>query len=189
MHTSCAWPAASVVAFGGAAKARGIPVVDCRRQEKKHRLAEDYLATHTVSRGVFLILVARAVAPIWEVARSARGVIHHLTSFRWQYSVYQLEYSRNLLFQAGSQMEEVFQKLVDRTPSRLHVPELRTLFGRRARPRPTRKQPLPTVAVAVEITAYDRTLFKVQFGKPDMKADTKGNGSSASRRWHTTPTR
>ena len=63
----------------GAAKARGIPVIDCRRKEKKHQLAEDYLATHAVKRGVFLILVARAVAPIWEVARSARGVIHHLT--------------------------------------------------------------------------------------------------------------
>src|ERR687883_336334 len=96
------------------------------------------------------------------------------TSFTYQYSVYQLEYSRNLLFQAGSQMEEVFQKLVDRTRARLHVPELRTLFGTRARPRPTPKQPSPTLAVAVEITSYDRTLFKVQFGKLDMKAYTKG---------------
>lgn len=269
----------------GAAKARGIPVIDCRRKEKKHQLAVDYLSTHRVDRGVFLILVARAVAPIWDVAWSVRGVIHHLTKklayvnyysfhimdpewghivikmaghppfgaqiilngheyvarqaskariafrkdgncftqlnhpadlalvadtlsdpetigrlshvvdqwiysaclcfaldfaeqertrFTYQYSVYQLEYSRNLLFQAGSQMEEVFQKLVDRTRSRLHVPEVRTLFGVRARPRATPKQPSPTLAVAVEITSYDRTLFKVQFGKLDLKAYTKG---------------
>jgi hypothetical protein len=64
----------------GAAKAHGIPVIDCRRGEKKHQLAEEYLATHTVSRGVFLILVARAVAPVWEVKRSTKGVIRALTN-------------------------------------------------------------------------------------------------------------
>src|ERR671935_359081 len=41
----------------GFAKTHGIPVVDCRRGEKKHQLADEYLATHTVRRGVFLILV------------------------------------------------------------------------------------------------------------------------------------
>jgi hypothetical protein len=96
------------------------------------------------------------------------------TSFRYQYSIYQLEYSCNLLFHVGSQLEEVFQKLVDRTRTRLHVSELRTLFGTRARPRATAKQPSPTLAVAVEITSYDRTLFKVQFGKLEMKAYSKG---------------
>jgi hypothetical protein len=35
----------------GAAKARGIPVIDCRRKEKKDQLAENYLATHAVNRG------------------------------------------------------------------------------------------------------------------------------------------
>jgi hypothetical protein len=57
------------------AKAHNIPVIDCGRGERKHRIAEDYLATHTVSRGVFLILVARAAATVWEVKRSASGVI------------------------------------------------------------------------------------------------------------------
>ncbi len=63
----------------GSAKAHGIPVIDCRRGEKKHQIAEEYLATHTVRRGVFLILVARAVAPVWDVFRSAKGIIRHLT--------------------------------------------------------------------------------------------------------------
>src|SRR5262245_51127365 len=54
----------------GAAKARGIPVIDCARGERKHEIAEAFLATHTVGRGVFLILVARAGAPVWEVERS-----------------------------------------------------------------------------------------------------------------------
>jgi hypothetical protein len=96
------------------------------------------------------------------------------TTFQYEYSVYQVEYSRNLLFRVGRQMEEVFQHLVDRTRSRLHVSHLRTLFGTRARPRPTRAEPAPTVAVAVETSAYDRTLFKVRFGKLQLKAYTKG---------------
>ena len=35
------------------------------------------------------------------------------TKFRYQYSVYQTEYSRNLLFQHGNQMEQLFQGMVD----------------------------------------------------------------------------
>ena len=48
------------------AAAHGIPVIDCKRGERKHQIAEEYLAEHTVDRGVFLILVARAIAPVWE---------------------------------------------------------------------------------------------------------------------------
>ena len=55
------------------AAAHGIPVIDCKRGERKHEIAEEYLAEHTVDRGVFLILVARAIAPVWEVTRSAVG--------------------------------------------------------------------------------------------------------------------
>ena len=36
------------------ANAHGIPVIDCKRGERKHQIAEDYLATHEVDRGVFL---------------------------------------------------------------------------------------------------------------------------------------
>ena len=57
------------------AAAHGIPVIDCKRGERKHQIAEEYLATHPVDRGVFLILVARAVAPVWEVTRSTGGVL------------------------------------------------------------------------------------------------------------------
>ena len=61
------------------ANASGIPVIDCGRGERKHRVAEEYLATHTVERGLFLILVARAPATVWDVRRSATtGVIGNL---------------------------------------------------------------------------------------------------------------
>jgi hypothetical protein len=51
------------------------------------------------------------------------------TGFRYLYSVYQVEYSRNLLFRRGSQLEAVFQRMVDRTRARLTVPQLKTHIG------------------------------------------------------------
>ena len=65
-----------------AAAAHGIPVIDCKRGERKHEIAEEYLATHRVDRGVFLIFVARAVAPVWEVTRSTGGVLCNLVKKR-----------------------------------------------------------------------------------------------------------
>ena len=52
--------------------ANGVPVIFCRAGERKHRIAEAYLATHEVGIGVFLVLVAKAPAPVWKVARSAK---------------------------------------------------------------------------------------------------------------------
>jgi hypothetical protein len=269
-----------VRAFG---HARGIPVIDCGKGEKKHQIAEAYLREHPEAQGVFLILVARAVAPIWEVERSAKGVLRnldkkrayvnhysfhimdpdwgHLTikmsghppfgaqiilngheyvasqgtrqglrftkegncfthtddvaelasvadtlsdprtvgrlsqlcncwiytaclcfgldldeqersGFRYQYSVYQMEYSRNLLFRIGGQMEQVFQDLVDRNRARLDIPSLRTIFGTKQRPR-TNQRRAPRVMVTVE-TLHDVTVFKLHFGKLTIKGYTKG---------------
>jgi hypothetical protein len=266
------------------AKANGIPVIDCGRGERKHRIAEQYLAAHTVGAGVFLILVARAPASVWEVSRSASGVIGnlakktayvnhysfhimdpqwgHLTikmsghppfgaqvilnghewvaskaqttgigyikqgncftavadpqalaqvadtlsqhatigrlrqvcdrwiysaclcfgldateqarsGFRYDYSVYQAEYSRNLLFRSGAQMDVVFGRLVDRTRGRLNVPKIRTLFGAKARPHRDRTSTSRIEAV-VETPHYGLTLFKVHFGNLTLKAYSKG---------------
>jgi hypothetical protein len=266
------------------ATANQIPVIDCGRGERKHRIAEEYLATHTVGAGVFLILVARAAATVWEVKRSAKGVIGnlakktafvnhysfhimdpdwgHLTvkmsghppfgaqvilnghewvacqaqtagigftkegncftavadpqalaqvadtlsqpatagrlrqvcdrwiysaclcfglslaeqqqsGFRYDYSVYQAEYSRNLLFRSGAQMDAVFGRLVDRTRGRLDVPKVRTLFGAKTRPHKDRTGSSRIEAV-IETPRYDLTLFKVHFGNLTLKAYTKG---------------
>lgn len=46
------------------AKAKAIPVIDCPRGARKRRIAKQYLASHTVRAGVFLILVARAGATV-----------------------------------------------------------------------------------------------------------------------------
>jgi len=56
----------------GWAKANGVPVIDCRAGERKHDLAEEYLQTTKVARGVFLILVRKAQSPVWEVSVRAR---------------------------------------------------------------------------------------------------------------------
>jgi len=226
----------------GFARAHGIPVIDCRRGERKHEIAEEYLATHVVRRGLFLILVARAIAPVWDVQHWSGGGVRlakktpyvnhysfhildpdwghitikmaghppfgaqiilngheyvacqarkaHLTftkesncfthitdavhlakiadtlaedqavgrltqvceqwiystclcfaldtdeqertGFHYMYSVYQVEYIRNLLFCSGGQMEDVFQRMVDRTRARLDVPQTAHLVRRQA---------------------------------------------------------
>ena len=57
------------------AAASGVPLIFCKAGERKHLIAEDYLETHVVTTGVFLILAAKAPATVWKVHRSARGVI------------------------------------------------------------------------------------------------------------------
>ena len=57
----------------GYAKANGIPVVDCPAGERKHDLAEEYLAKTKITQGLFLILVGRAQAPVWDVSAN-----HHI---------------------------------------------------------------------------------------------------------------
>ena len=57
----------------GYARAHRIPVVDGRPGEDKHRMAEEYLEKTKISHGVFLILVGRAQAPVWDVSSH-----HHL---------------------------------------------------------------------------------------------------------------
>src|SRR4029450_2288910 len=58
----------------GFARAHGIPVIDCRRGERKHLIAEEYLATHSVGPGGFLLFVARAMAPVGEGRHLGRHV-------------------------------------------------------------------------------------------------------------------
>ena len=268
------------------AEAHQVPVIDCKAEERKHRIAEEYLRDHTVGVGVFLILVARAPATVWKVTRTKAGVIRnlektrqfvnhysfhimdptfgHLTikmsghppfgaqvilngheyvacqaqvagidfakegncftrigdpkrlaqvadtlsqpgtigrlsqvidrwiytaclcfgldldeqgrsGFGYAYSVYQVEYSRNLIFASGAVMERAFDAIVDRTRTRLDVPRLRTLFGVGQRPRRQAGADLsPRQAVVIERPLWNLTLFKVHFGLLTLKGYTKG---------------
>jgi hypothetical protein len=267
------------------AKANGIPVIDCKAGERKHRIAQEYLTTHPVGVGLFLILVARSSAPVWEVKLGSDGKVAklikkqayvnhyhfhiidrdwgHLTikmsghppfpaqiilngheyvachaqaggvgftrqgncfthidnpaalariadtlsqpaavgllsqvcerwiystclvfgldleeqarsRFDYSYSVYQAEYSRNLQFRTGRQMETVFERMLDRTRSRLDIPVLRTLFGAKARPHRDRLAGPPAEEVVIEKPQYGLTWFKIRFGLLQLKAYTKG---------------
>lgn len=264
--------------------ANDVPVIFCKAGERKHRIAQEYLQQHTVGVGVFLVLVAKAPAPVWKVRRSAAGRITNLerrkefvnhysfhimdpdwghvtikmsghppfgalvmlngheyvaaqareagipfgkdgncftevadpqglaqiadtlsqeaavgrlsqvcqrwiysaclcfalsqdeqrvSGFGYAFSVFQVEYSRNLIFASGHQMEKVFDTVVDRTRSRLDVPRLRTIFGAYARPRRTRIAS-SHIEAAIETPTYDLTIFKVHFGRLTAKAYTKG---------------
>jgi hypothetical protein len=92
------------------------------------------------------------------------------SSFAYSYSVFQAEYSRNLLFTVGAQMDQVFDRAVDRTRSRLDVPTLRTLFGAKQRPGRNGTPDLSLrLAAVIETPRYDLTLFKVHFSELDAE--------------------
>ena len=55
------------------AAANGVPVIFCKAGERKHLIAEEYLQTHAVTTGVFLVLAAKAPATVWKVSRSRAG--------------------------------------------------------------------------------------------------------------------
>jgi hypothetical protein len=269
------------------AKAHQIPIIHCAQDERKHEIAEQYLPRDPGFVGVFLILVGRAPAPVWDVQCSKGGKIVNIarkkplpwvnhysfhimdpdwghvtikmcghppfsaqiilngheyvtcqarkegievtkegncftevsdparlaqvadtlcapdaigrlsqvcerwiysaclcfaldlaeqerTGFRYDYSVYQGEYSRNLLFTWGGAMDQVFQGVVDRTRTLLDVKTLKTIFGSKKRPSRRKGQKPPRCEVVVERPAYDLTVFKLHFGKLTTKIYTKG---------------
>jgi DNA-binding transcriptional ArsR family regulator len=266
----------------GYATAHGIPVIDCPAGQRKHDLAEEYLAKTTITQGLFLVLVGRAQAPVWDVnakhhierKKPMPYVNHysfhildpdwgHLTikisghppfpaqlilngheyvacqarkaglrftkegncfttisdaaglakiadtlsepraigrlsqvcerwiysclcfaldfdeqkrsGFRYQYSSYQIEYSRNLVFQVGGHLDQVFQALIDRSRAPLDLTSIRTILGYRRRPRyrPRAKRSAEW-EVSVEKPAYDLTIFKLHCGKLTLKIYSKG---------------
>ena len=268
----------------GYAKAEGIPLVYCQAGQHKHELAEEYLAKTQISQGMFLILVGRAQAPVWDVTTNHHHIepkrpmpyvnhysFHildpewgHITikisghppfpaqvilngheyvacqahkagirftkegncfteisdaaglakiadtlsgpqaigrlqsvcerwiyssclcfgleleeqkrsGFHYQYSNYQVEYSRNLIFNSGREMDEVFQALIDRSRVLLDIQKVKTILGSHRRPKfHWRKNNSAQWEVAVEKPAYDLTIFKLHCGKLTLKIYTKG---------------
>jgi hypothetical protein len=267
----------------GYAKANGIPVIDCSAGERKHEIAEEYLAKTKVTEGLFLILVGRAQAPVWDIganyhierkkpmpyvnhysfhildaewghitikisghppfpaqvilngheyvacqARKAKisftkegNCFTHISDaaglakiadtlsgqrtigrlsqacerwiyttclcfaldldeqkrsgFHYQYSNYQVEYSRNLIFDIGGHMDQVFQALIDRSRVLLDLKTVKTILGYKHRPHHRkRKKKSAEWEVAVEKPAYDLTIFKLHCGRLTLKIYTKG---------------
>jgi len=269
----------------GWAKQHGVPVIHCAPEQRKHELAEKYLPQDPNYGGLFLVLVAKAPALVWEVKSCKSGAPHlsrkspwpyvnhyhfhlidpewgHITikmsghppfgvqvmlnghewverqaqrqtisyakegncfvagsfpaldqladtlcdehaigrltevcdrwvyssclcfaldveeqqrsHFRYRYSAYQIEYSRNLLFVRGTMLDAVFQGLLDRTRRLLDVPMLRTLFGRKQRPQWRSDPSGRRLARVLDQSSYDLTVFKLHFGALTLKLYDKG---------------
>src|ERR1700757_2912498 len=98
------------------------------------------------------------------------------STFAYQYSVFQLELSRNLLFRRGTTMDEVYQKLIDRTRVPLALKQVKTIFGFSHRPHHTAKRGRERTEVfkAVQAASYDLTVFKIKWGNLTLKIYDKG---------------
>jgi hypothetical protein len=97
------------------------------------------------------------------------------SGFRYSYSVYQAEYSRNLLFTRGRVMEDVFNGVIDRTRSLLDLDTVKMIFGHKRRPSArgaaasrSRSQ------AAVETPVYTLTVFRIHFRRLTVKVYSKG---------------
>jgi len=97
------------------------------------------------------------------------------SGFRYQYSNYQIEYSRNLIFEVGKHMDEVFQTLIDRSRAPLDMKTVKTILGYRRRPTfRRRRKKSEEWEVSVEKPKYDLTIFKLHCHLLTLKIYTKG---------------
>lgn len=110
--------------------------------------------------------------PLVSIARSTRE--RQQSGFRYEYSVYQFEYSRDLIFHQGFEMSAVLEALVDRNRVRMDVTLLKTILGRKNRPYLKKQKRLTDWQVTVERPSYDLTIFKVHCGKLALKIYSKG---------------
>jgi hypothetical protein len=90
--------------------------------------------------------------------------------------VFQLELSRNLLFRRGTMMDEVYQKLIERTRVPPALKQVKTIFGLSHRPHRAAKRGRERTEVfnAVQAPSYDLTVFKSKWGNPTLKIHDKG---------------
>jgi len=95
------------------------------------------------------------------------------TGFRYKFSIYQIEYSRNLLFKRGRQMDDVYQKIIDLTRGRLNIKRLKMIFGKKTRPY-NHKSTASAPEVRIEKPDYNLTIFKIHFGRLTVKLYDKG---------------
>lgn len=95
------------------------------------------------------------------------------TGIAYKFSIYQIEYSRNLLFKRGRQMDDVYQKIIDSTRGRLDIKRLKMIFGKSRRPY-NHKSTAPAPEVRIETPDYNMTIFKIHFGRLTVKLYDKG---------------
>jgi hypothetical protein len=95
------------------------------------------------------------------------------SGFQYTLSVYQAEYSRNLLFVRGRQLDQVFAGVIERTLGPLDLKSIKKIFGYKRRPR-KRSGKKPRWEIVVEKPTYDLTVFKIHCDKLTLKIYSKG---------------
>jgi hypothetical protein len=266
----------------GWAQKVNVPVIDCAAGERKHDVAESYLPADPKRSGIFLVLVNRAPAAVWDVHRYGNGgidlrrkkpmpYVNHYTfhiwdaewghvairmcghppfsamlmlngheyvaqratqegvrfgkedncftvladapglqkvadtlrsqdaigrlmkvgerwlyrclcfaldsddqkrsGFRYALSLFQMEYSRNFLFERGRAMEQMFEGLIDRTRATLDIKTVKTILGCKQRPQ---KKSKTRWEITVETPEYGLTVFRIHAGALTLKMYTKG---------------
>jgi hypothetical protein len=95
------------------------------------------------------------------------------SGFEYQYSIYQVEYSRNLLFKRGTQLDQMYQNLITLSRERIDIKRLKTIFGRKSRPH-NHRQKHSGFELRIEKPDYNLTIFKIHFGKLTLKLYDKG---------------
>lgn len=95
------------------------------------------------------------------------------SGFNYHYSIYQVEYSRNLLFKRGTQLDQMYQNLITLTRQELDIKRLTTIMGKKNRPH-NRKQKQSEIEIRIEKPDYNLTIFKIHFGKITLKLYDKG---------------
>jgi hypothetical protein len=107
---------------------------------------------------------------LWFVMDSKQ---QQATGISYKYSIYQIEYSRNLLFFRGRQMDTVYQKIIDLTRGRLDIKRLKMIFGKSRHPY-KHKSTASAPGVCIETPDYNLTIFKIHFGRLTVKLYDKG---------------
>ena len=80
-------------------------------------------------------------------------------------------------------MDEVYQKLIDRTRAPLDLKQMKAVFGHSHRPynHATRGRKPPELVKAVQAPSYDLTVFKIKWGNLTLKISDKGGARPAYR--------
>jgi hypothetical protein len=67
------------------AKQKSIPIIHCGTEVRKHEVAEERLPVDPLFEGLFLILVAKSPALVWDVRPCKNGSIHLERKAPWPY--------------------------------------------------------------------------------------------------------
>ena len=89
------------------------------------------------------------------------------TGFKYDYSAFQIEYSRNYIFRRGCVLDQIYQSLLDRTRRTLGLEQLKTILGFKHRPHKR-----PVIAITRSCNAqgvYDLTTLTVTWGAFQLK--------------------